>query len=186
MTETTVLATRLQPQEVGMRIHTDLLAAVAALMSLLPASASARPAEGTVTLRNAHTRETLRVPAGTLPSPRKLNGLLRCHVDKRYTLMDPRLVAAAIEAANHFHARTVDIVSAFRTGRRNSAMRQAGHSVARRSRHVHGQALDLRLPGVRVSELCDHFDRTHRGGVGCYPELRFVHIDVGPDRRWRE
>jgi uncharacterized protein YcbK (DUF882 family) len=156
--------------------------AAAALLLTLAGSAAATSSE--IELLHLHTRERLVLPARRIPAPSVLNRFLRCREDRKYTLMDPRLVVAAMEAAQAFAARRVEIVSAFRTSRLNEAMRAARHRVAQRSRHIHGQALDLRLPGVSVEALCAHFRARHRGGVGCYEQGGFVHVDVGPPRTW--
>lgn len=100
--------------------------------------------------------------------------------------MDPRLVFMAIQAAYYFGQSRVEIVSAFRTAILNEAMRAENHHVALRSRHINGQALDLRIPSVDTRLLCGYFKSLEVGGVGCYEKLRFVHIDVGPVRFWSE
>ncbi len=142
------------------------------------------PQASYVVLINIHTREKLKIPHGKIPSPSVLNRFLRCPADKRYTLMDPRLVLKATEAARAFGTTHVKIISAFRTARLNEAMRAEGHQVALKSRHINGQALDLRFPGVKIQEVCAHFKRVKLGGVGCYKRANFVHIDVGPVRSW--
>jgi len=133
---------------------------------------------------NLHSREVLRVPPGRIPAPAALNRFFSCRTDHRYTLMDPRLVVVAMGLAQSFGASRVEIVSAFRTSRLNEAMRAEGKQVALRSRHVHGQALDVRVPGVETATLCEHMRSLKLGGVGCYLRLHFVHIDVGPVRTW--
>lgn len=155
-----------------------------ALLIVCATAARARTGDGEVRLVRTRTGEALRVRRGRLPSPAAINRFLRCPADRKYTLVDPRLVAAAVNAARHFERVEVRIISAFRTARLNAAMRAEGRNVALRSRHVNGQALDLRVPGVPIDRLCRYFRRLRVGGVGCYRRLKFVHIDVGPLRSW--
>jgi uncharacterized protein YcbK (DUF882 family) len=152
------------------------------LLALDADLASAEPL--TVQIVQLQTGETLSLRPGRLPAPSVLNRFLRCAKDRRYTLMDPRLVAAAVAAARTLNASRVEILSAFRTSRLNGTMRAESRQVALRSRHINGQALDLRLPAVSIVALCDHFRALKLGGVGCYPGHHFVHIDVGPVRHW--
>lgn len=152
---------------------------IAAACAPLTANAS-----DAIVLSYPQTGETLRVPVGHLPAPAVLNRFLRSPRDRRYTLMDPRLVAAAILAARELGVARVVIHSAFRSPRINEELRASGRGVALRSRHLAGQALDLSLPGVPLATLCEHFRARRLGGVGCYPSLGFVHIDVGPIRSW--
>jgi uncharacterized protein YcbK (DUF882 family) len=154
------------------------------LISLLffPGEGSAK--DGAVVLVHARTRETLEVRPGRLASPARINRFLRCAKDRKYTLMDPRLIAAAVSAARRFDKRRVLVLSAFRTSRLNKALRAEGRNVALRSRHINGQALDLRIGGTKTRDLCRYFVSLELGGVGCYERARFVHIDVGPVRYW--
>lgn len=140
--------------------------------------------DGPITILNLRTREKLVVRAGRFPAPSVINRFLRCRSDRRYTLVDPRLIQRALVAARVFGMKEIEVISAFRTARMNSSMRARGHNVALRSRHVHGQALDLRIPGVPGARLCRYFRALRLGGVGCYPRLKFIHIDVGPVRTW--
>lgn len=156
----------------------------AALLSLLVVGSTGEAATPSVVLVDIHTRRRLLI-GDVLPSPHEINDFFRCRADQRYTLMDPRLVTLAVAAARAFDQPTVEVLSAFRTRHRNDAMRAAGREVALRSRHMHGQALDLRLPGVSLTRLCLFFLRLTRGGVGCYRERQFVHVDVGPPRSWQ-
>jgi uncharacterized protein YcbK (DUF882 family) len=75
------------------------------------------------------------------------------------------------------------LLSGFRTAQTNNALEGA----ARNSRHLEGQAADIRMAGVPMAQLAaaaanvswryDHL------GIGTYPG--FVHLDVGPRRGWR-
>jgi uncharacterized protein YcbK (DUF882 family) len=49
---------------------------------------------------------------------------------------------------------------------------------------MQAEAIDIRLPGIPTAELRDAALRMQRGGVGYYPVSNFVHVDVGPVRRW--
>jgi uncharacterized protein YcbK (DUF882 family) len=47
-----------------------------------------------------------------------------------------------------------------------------------------GKAIDIRLPGVPLTELRDVALSLKAGGVGYYPREQFVHIDTGRVRHW--
>ena len=56
--------------------------------------------------------------------------------------------------------------------------------MATRSLHMEGRAIDVRMPGVPLADLRDAALSLKAGGVGFYPQERFVHIDTGRVRRW--
>ena len=60
----------------------------------------------------------------------------------------------------------------------------ASTGVASRSLHMVGQAIDIRVPGVKLEKLRDAAASLKIGGVGFYPDLNFVHVDVGRVRHW--
>ena len=66
-----------------------------------------------------------------------------------------------------------------------TGLRKKGHEVARDSAHPRGQAVDFRIPEVPTKTLLRYVRSLKLGGVGYYPESRFVHCDVGPVRYWR-
>lgn len=72
------------------------------------------------------------------------------------------------------------VVSGYRAAETNAMLREGGNSrVAVDSYHIRGMAIDLRLPGLRLDSLRRAARRARGGGVGYYPESRFVHLDVG-------
>lgn len=78
----------------------------------------------------------------------------------------------------------IDIVCGYRSQGSNEFLRRTTFGVAQHSRHMSGEAIDIRIPGVPTSRLRDAALALHRGGVGYYPQSQFVHVDVGPVRRW--
>ncbi len=79
---------------------------------------------------------------------------------------------------------TIDIVCGYRTPWSNNYLREHGHGVALHSEHMQAKAIDIRIPGVPTAKVRDAALALHRGGVGYYKQSNFVHVDVGPVRRW--
>lgn len=78
----------------------------------------------------------------------------------------------------------IDIVCGYRTARTNEWLRDHGHAVALHSQHIQAKAIDIRVPGFSAAAVRNAALSLHRGGVGYYPRSNFVHVDVGPVRRW--
>ena len=86
---------------------------------------------------------------------------------------------AAMETDEPIH-----VISGYRSPETNAMLARRSNKVARRSYHVRGMAIDIRLPQKYTSGLRDAGLALARGGVGYYPESDFVHLDTGPVRRW--
>ena len=80
--------------------------------------------------------------------------------------------------------RRFEVFSAYRSPSTNAALFEEGHGVAEHSFHMAGKAIDIRLPGRSLPTLRRAALQLRRGGVGYYPRSGFVHVDVGPLRRW--
>jgi uncharacterized protein YcbK (DUF882 family) len=80
--------------------------------------------------------------------------------------------------------RPLHVMCGYRTSRTNALLLKRNKRVAKNSYHIKGQAVDIRLPGRRTSELRRAAYELGQGGIGYYPRRRFVHIDVGPVRYW--
>ena len=79
------------------------------------------------------------------------------------------------------------IISGYRSPHTNALLRGRGGpgtGVASRSLHMVGQAIDIRVPGVKLEQLRNAAKSLKIGGVGFYPDLNFVHVDVGRVRYW--
>ena len=139
-----------------------------------------------LTLHNVWTNESLPVVLDPKPEPAApFNQLARDHFTNQTTTMDARLFDTVVRAAERFHARYVEIVSGFRAPKYQLMLRKKGHEVARDSQHPRGDAVDFRVAGVPTRILLRFVRSLHLGGVGYYPESKFVHADVGRIRFWR-
>ncbi len=79
----------------------------------------------------------------------------------------------------------VNIISGYRSPRTNAMLQATGSGgVARRSFHLRGMAIDVRVPGTSTSGIARLARGLGVGGVGYYSSSDFVHVDVGPVRTW--
>jgi uncharacterized protein YcbK (DUF882 family) len=144
-------------------------------------------------LHHLHTGETLdvvyRVGNTYMPDAiDKLNHFLRDHRTNDASQYDPK----EFDVLHDVMARlgrpngTIDIVCGYRTPWSNNFLRtrSAVTGVAQHSQHMLAKAIDIRVPGVRTSQLRNVALSLHAGGVGYYPVSQFVHVDVGPVRQW--
>ena len=77
-----------------------------------------------------------------------------------------------------------EVISAYRSPKTNEMLRSTGSGVAKKSQHLLGKAIDVRLRGVPTGSLRDAAIALQRGGVGYYQKSDFVHVDTGRVRRW--
>lgn len=76
------------------------------------------------------------------------------------------------------------IISAYRSPKTNLTLRQNSDGVAKKSLHMQGMAIDIRLPGYSTRGIQQLALKMHRGGVGFYGRSDFVHLDTGRPRSW--
>ncbi|HOM12150.1 MAG TPA: DUF882 domain-containing protein [Rubrivivax sp.] len=167
------------------------LAAAAALPMLTrPARASA-PGARALAMSHTHTHERIELVYADahdyLPqSLQRLNHFLRDHYSGEVGRIDPPLfdilhgLRRVLGASGGY-----EIISGYRCAATNERLRSTrGGGVAKRSLHMDGRALDVRLSGVPLAELRDAAIELGAGGVGYYPNEQFVHLDTGRVRRW--
>ncbi len=76
------------------------------------------------------------------------------------------------------------LISGYRSPATNAMLRARSSGVAKNSRHLRGEAADLRLASRSVHQVARAAAACHAGGVGRYSGSNFVHMDCGPVRAW--
>ena len=77
-----------------------------------------------------------------------------------------------------------EIISAYRSPKTNALLRNNSKGVAKRSLHMQGKAVDVRLVGANTRQLRETAIALKLGGVGYYRRSDFVHLDTGRVRYW--
>ena len=99
--------------------------------------------------------------------------------------MDPKLLdllhqlQAKVEHQGEFH-----VSSGYRSPATNDMLNKRSSGVAKRSYHMLGKAIDVRIPGFDSSQLQKAAISLKGGGVGYYARSNFIHLDVGRVRHW--
>lgn len=76
------------------------------------------------------------------------------------------------------------LISGYRSPETNAMLRSRSSGVAKNSRHLRGEAADLRLKSRSVNQMYQAASACAAGGVGRYSSSNFVHMDCGPVRSW--
>lgn len=162
------------------------LAAPGAIASV--ASAPARDRE--LAFYNTHTGEKL---TATFWSDGKylddgieeISWLLRDHRAEQANSMDPKLLDLLHRLQQKVgHPGEFHVISGYRSPATNQMLAKRSSGVAKRSYHMLGQAIDVRLPGFDTAQLKKAAIALKGGGVGYYSSSDFVHLDVGRVRFW--
>lgn len=166
------------------------LAVSASLLSASRGALASLPETRSLAFEHTHTGERLTTvyAIGDRYRPeglRQINRILRDHYSGEVGSMDPRLFDQLHELKRLLGCDApFQVISGYRCPATNAALRKRGGGVARRSLHLEGRAIDIRLPGVALAELRDAALDLKLGGVGYYPASNFVHIDSGRVRHW--
>ncbi len=156
-----------------------------------PAIANAEKAGAkSVAFFNLHTGERLKAEywANGAYVPEALeavNRVLRDYRNNEVHAIDPGLLdllhtLQAVIVSNP----EVQVISGYRSPATNARMHEHSAGVAAHSLHMVGQAIDIRLADVKLDRLHGAALAMRAGGVGYYPSLDFVHVDVGRVRQW--
>ncbi len=139
---------------------------------------------------HTHTEERLKVvyfEAGQYvpESLARIDHFLRDFRTGEIRPMDPRLLDMLHVVCQACGAGTFEIISGYRSAHTNTVLRnRGGGGVAKRSLHMEGRAIDVRLSGRDTGRLRNAAIALARGGVGYYPDSNFVHLDTGRPRTW--
>lgn len=165
-------------------------AAVAAVSS--PAAAFIRPPHAVreLAFENLHTGERLIAPyltRGRLDPDGlgQLDYILRDWRTGDVVRIDRRLYVLLDELRRRLRTDApFQIISGYRSPKTNAMLRASSGGVAKRSYHTRAMAIDIVVPNRSTEQVRDAALNLRRGGVGYYPSSGFVHVDVGPVRRW--
>ncbi|MGD9614970.1 MAG: YcbK family protein [Alphaproteobacteria bacterium] len=157
----------------------------------MPRSAGAipaAPARRRLDLVNAHTGERFSGPyrsnSGPIPEAlRELSHFLRDFRRGAAIAIDIELLDFLASVLDAVGAGRATVLSAYRTPETNAMLARTTLGVAERSQHLYGRALDIYLP-ARLEDAMLAARAMRRGGVGWYPNSRFIHLDTGPVRNW--
>lgn len=99
--------------------------------------------------------------------------------------IDPRTIDILTAAHNLLDvSEPYMLLSGYRSPQTNAMLRRRSRGVAKNSRHLKGQAADVRLGSRSVNQMYRAALACHGGGVGRYSRSDFVHMDCGPVRSW--
>ena len=164
------------------------LASPGAIASAVPSPASRHDRE--LSFYNTHTGEKL---SATFWSDGKylddgieeISWILRDHRANIASPIDQKLLdllhqlQVKVEHQAEFH-----VISGYRSPATNKMLNKRSSGVAKRSYHMLGKAIDVRLPGFDTSKLHNAAISLKGGGVGYYSSSNFIHLDVGRIRYW--
>jgi uncharacterized protein YcbK (DUF882 family) len=149
--------------------------------SELRSSPAPRPS-GDIRVYSINYKEELQTniynPDGSysVEAAKQIAHVFRCRRTGEEHEIDPRLLTILSHVNDRFGGRPIELLSGYRFQRKTT------------SNHFHGTASDIRVAGVRPRDLRDFVHTLDAGGmgVGFYPKVGFVHVDVrpAPSFRW--
>jgi len=155
----------------------------------LPAAVTAAAGERRLSFYNLHTGESVSAAfwAGgdyVAQELAAIDHLLRDHRTGEVAHIDTRLLERLHGLQQQFGDRPFHVISGYRSPKTNATLNSKSSGVAKRSLHMQGRAIDIRLPGVETASLRQAALAQQACGVGYYPKSGFIHIDTGRTRFW--
>jgi len=143
-----------------------------------------------LSLHNLHTEEKIALSyfengEYVTEALRDISYLLRDFRTGDVLAMDPCLIDLLYDLKGTLDTeRPFQIISGYRSPKTNASLRKSGGGVAKKSLHMQGKAIDIRVEGIDSRVIRSAAMSLGRGGVGHYPNSNFVHIDTGRVRSW--
>jgi uncharacterized protein YcbK (DUF882 family) len=164
--------------------------AVTSLLICQPLTCWARkPKEFPLSFFHTHTEECLEI----LHTPgqcsyavqQKITSFLRDFRTGDVHPIDPKLldILCAIQSVTG-SSGTIEIISGYRSPQTNNFLGHKSSSVAKKSLHMKGRAVDIRITDLLTRQLHKTATSLRTGGVGYYAKSDFVHLDTGQFRTW--
>ena len=162
----------------------------AALALTAPVLTFATQTPRSLSFSHTHTGEKLNIQYGEVggydaKALAEIDQFLRDFRTGEVHPIDPHLLDQLASISHSFGSQgTFEVISGFRSPKTNQKLRSNSSKVAKRSLHMKGQAIDVRLTGVRIKKLQQCALQLQCGGVGYYPKSDFIHLDTGRVRYW--
>ena len=150
----------------------------------------ARQAPRRLSFYHTHTREKLNIvyfeDAAYRPDALdEINHLLRDFRSREIHPIDPKLLDILYALTVQTRSEgPFQIISGYRSPETNTMLRSSTNGVAKKSLHMKGKAIDVRLTDVSLKTLHQAGLDLRCGGVGYYPSSDFVHLDTGRVHSW--
>jgi uncharacterized protein YcbK (DUF882 family) len=115
----------------------------------------------------------------------RVNWVLRDYRTEEVFRISPELVDLLARLQLRLRSREpYQVISGYRSPSTNAMLAAMTDGVAQNSLHMHGKAIDIRVPDRSLVKVHRAAMELEAGGVGYYPRSDFVHVDVGRVRRW--
>lgn len=99
--------------------------------------------------------------------------------------IDPKLLDILSTVRENFGGQgRIEVISGYRSSKTNQQLRSKSSKVAKRSLHMDGKAIDIRITGLQTRKIQQCVIGMQCGGVGLYTKSDFVHLDTGRVRTW--
>lgn len=161
------------------------------LLSTVPGKSIATVSDKrSLSFYNTHTNDKLSIDyfAGDryLPTAMdKINYFLRDFRTGDQHPIDPELLDILFHVKRMSGSRGVfQVISGYRSPLTNARLRNQSNGVAKRSLHMQGKAIDIRLTDIDTRVIKKVAISLKQGGVGYYKSSDFVHLDTGRFRTW--
>ena len=167
-----------------------LRAAVLLTSALLPINSTSSVGERSLSFYHTHTHKTLEITYSVggeyvESALEQVNDFLSDFRTGDEIVIDPLLLDFIYDVRASLGSNgTYEVISAYRSPKTNEKLRSKSSGVAKKSQHLLGKAIDVRLRNIDSRDLRDAALKIKRGGVGYYKKSDFVHMDTGRVRRW--
>ena len=164
--------------------------AVTGLLICPPLTCWARePKEFPLSFFHTHTEECLEIlhTPGQCPSAvqQKITSFLRDFRTGDECPIDPKLLDILCDIQSITGSSgTIEIISGYRSLQTNNLLGHKSSGVAKKSLHMKGQAVDIRITDLLTRQLHKTATALRTGGVSYYAKSDFVHLDTGRFRTW--
>lgn len=173
-----------------LRMIGGITAGLAVSSSALAKMSSSHSAKRKMAFYHLHTGESLETNTYangdfSVQSLKEVNHLLRDHRTDEVIDIDTQLLSLLSDLKQLLGtSKPFHIISGYRSPATNNMLSQKSNGVAKKSLHMQGKAIDIRIPGMDTKQVHKGALALQGGGVGLYSKSDFIHLDVGNVRYW--